>query len=208
MTKPIILTDVDGVALKWQSGLPYFLASNNMPTEVALECIVDEQFRPMTEIFGCNESVARMLMDEYNNSRYMRYLSAYNDALVHINQLKHRFDFVAVTALGTKPGASINRIANLNTLFPSAFKEIAVVNHGESKTELYKEISAKYGNRLVCFVDDLAINLEHCHDVMPDLKLFHMLRGPREEATCPATHVRGWGDIEGWLTLHYHGIKK
>ncbi|QDH49082.1 haloacid halogenase [Pantoea phage Phynn] len=206
--KPIILTDIDGVALKWQSGLPFFLASNNMPTDVALECLVDEQFRPATELFGCNESLAKMMIEEYNNSSYMRYLAPYTDALIVINRLKARFDFVAVTALGTKPGASLNRIANLNTLFPSAFKEIAVVNHGESKTVLYNELKAKYGDRIVCFVDDLAINLEHCHDVMPDLKLFHMLRGWREDAKCEATCVNDWSHIEGWLDLHKIGTKK
>lgn len=201
--KPVILTDIDGVAVKWQSGLPFFLAKHNMPTDVALACIVDEQFRSMKEIFGCNESLAKLMMEEYNNSSYIRYLSAYDDALIHINELKRDFDFVAITALGTEPGASLNRIANLNTLFPGAFTEVAVVNHGESKTDLFKEVKKQYGDRLVCFIDDLAVNLDHCHAVMPDLQLFHMKRGPREDSKCSSSTVREFGDIIGWLNLHW-----
>ena len=194
--KPVILTDIDGIAVKWQSGLPFFLSKHNMPTDIALDMVTDEKFRDMTEIFGCDHQLAKILMEEYNNSSFIRYLSAYDDALIVINRLKAKFDFVAVTALGTTPTASLNRIANLNTLFPSAFKEVCVVGHGETKTHRYLEAKAKYGDRLVCFIDDLAINLNECHNVMSQLPLFHMLRGERTEPNVPHTKVNNWHEIE------------
>ena len=194
--KPVILTDVDGVAIKWQSGLPFFLSKHNMPTDVTLNMVTDEKFRCMTDIFGCNEQLAQILMEEYNNSSFIRYLSAYDDALQVINRLKVTYDFVAVTALGTTPTASLNRIANLNTLFPSAFKEVMVVNHNESKTHRYLDAKAKYGDRLVCFIDDLATNLNDCHNVISQLPLFHMIRGERMSPVAPHHQVKTWFEIE------------
>lgn len=194
--RKVILTDVDGVTVNWSSGLPFFLSKNNMPTDAALEMISDESFRDMQEIFGCNEELAKILMNEYNNSSFIRYLAAYNDALVVINRLKAEYDFVAVTALGTTSTASLNRIANLNTLFPSAFKEVCVVGFGESKTSRYLEAKAKYGDRLVCFVDDLAMNINDCHNVISQLPQFHMIRGTREAATAPHSVVKDWYEIE------------
>jgi len=199
--KPVILADIDGVAVNWASGLPFYLSKNNMPTDVALQMVTDEKFRDMTEIFGCNEDLAKILMTEYNNSSFIRYLSAYNDALVVINRLKKDYDFVAVTALGTTTTASLNRIANLNTLFPSAFKEVMVVGLGESKTYRYLEAKAKYGERLTLFVDDLAPNLVDCHNVIGQLPLYHMIRGDRESPNVPHSQVSNWYEIEKSLLL-------
>lgn len=182
-------------------GIAVLLSKHNMPTDIALDMVTDEKFRDMTEIFGCDHQLAKILMEEYNNSSFIRYLSAYDDALIVINRLKAKYDFVAVTALGTTPTASLNRIANLNTLFPSAFKEVMVVGHGETKTHRYLEAKAKYGSRLVCFVDDLAVNLNECHNVISQLPLFHMLRGERESPFVPHNVVRTWFDVEAELEL-------
>lgn len=40
--KPVILTDIDGVCLSWQSGLPYFAQKYNLPLEHILKMIQDE----------------------------------------------------------------------------------------------------------------------------------------------------------------------
>lgn len=40
--KPTILTDIDGVCLSWQSGLPYFAQKYNLPLEHILKMIQDE----------------------------------------------------------------------------------------------------------------------------------------------------------------------
>lgn len=194
--KDVILTDIDGICVRWQSGLPFFLSKHNMPTDTALEMVTDEKFRCMSDIFGCNNELAQILMEEYNNSSFIRYLSAYDDALQVINRLKVKYDFVAVTALGTTPTASLNRIANLNTLFPSAFKEVMVVNHNESKTHRYLDAKAKYGERLVCFIDDLAVNLDDCHNVISQLPLYHMIRGERDKPNAPHHVVKTWFEIE------------
>lgn len=197
--RPVILTDVDGILVKWASGLPFFAADHNFSTEMMVQMIVDEKFRSMSEIFGCSEEFSMDLMTEYNNSRFIRYLAGYDDALSVVNELKKKYDFVAITALGNTSKAALNRMANLNILFPGAFKELMVVNYNESKTQRYLEAKRKYGDRIVCFIDDLANNLEDCHNVMSHVPLIHMVRGPRDEPKCEVMTVKDWNCVSDWL---------
>lgn len=197
--RPVILTDIDGILVKWQSGLPFFAAKHNMPTDIILEMIVDEKFRDMSEIFGCSDEFAMKLMTEYNNSSFIRFLAGYDDALVVVNELKKKYDFVGITALGNTPTAALNRIANLNILFPSAFKDLMVVDYNESKTQRYLEAKKKYGNRIVCFIDDLAHNLEDCHNVMSQTPLIHMIRGPRGKPSCSVRTMSNWYEVKEYL---------
>lgn len=195
----IILTDVDGIMVKWASSLPFFAARNNIPTDMMIQMIVDEKFRSMSEIFGCSDEFAEKLMMEYNNSKFIRFLQGYDDALVVVNRLKKKYTFVGITALGNTPTAALNRITNLNTLFPSAFKDIMMVDYNQSKTQRYLEAKKKYGDRIVCFIDDLAVNLEDAHNVMSTLPLIHMIRGPREPAKCDVIVMKDWYDVEKYL---------
>lgn len=197
--KPIIPIDIDGVAVQWQSNLPFFAAEHNIPTDRILEMVVDEKFRSMTEIFGCDQELADKLMRQYNSSKWIRGLKAYDDALVVINRLKHKFDFVAITAIGKSADSCLNRMANLNILFPSAFVDVMTVDIGESKVARYLEAKKKYGERMVCFVDDLAGNLEEFHDVMSTLPMIHMVRGPRDLPKCKHLKATSMYDVENLL---------
>lgn len=199
--KPVIPIDVDGVVVSWQSNLPFFAAEHNIPTDRILDMMVDEKFRTMSDIFGCDEELADKLMRQYNSSKWIRGLKPYDDALVVINRLKHKYDFVAITALGKSAECCLNRIANLNILFPSAFVEVMTVDVGESKVHRYLEAKKKYGDRMVCFVDDLASNLEEFHDVMSTLPMLHMIRGEseREKAKCKHKVVKSLYDVEAYL---------
>ncbi|QHJ78819.1 MAG: hypothetical protein [Caudoviricetes sp.] len=198
--KPVILTDIDGVAISWQSNLAFFAAEHNIPTDRILDMMADEKFRSMSDIFGCDNDLAMMLMKQYNQSKWIRGLKPYDDALTVINSLKHEYDFVAVTAIGATPECCLNRIANLNILFPSAFREVMTVDIHESKVIRYLEAKKKYGDRLVCFIDDLDKNLEDCHSVFTQLPLLHMIRGPRKTPECPHVKVDNWHDVKSWLT--------
>lgn len=198
--KEVVATDVDGILVRWQSGLPYFLAKYNIPTKAVLDLLVNDRFMDPEELFGCNEKLAKILMNKYNNSDFIRYLSGYTDAIKVVNELKERYDLVAITALGTTDEALMNRMFNLNALFPGAFKDVMCVNYGESKIPHYLSAKIKYGDRLVCFIDDLAHNLEDAHAVMSELPLIWM---PRNEynATpkCPHTRVEDWNDVNDLL---------
>jgi len=203
MCKKVILTDVDGILVQWASGLPYFAQKHGIDTANILRTLVDEKFRDGLEMFGFNERISNILMNEYNNSDFIKYLAGYKDAIQVVNRLKDEYDFIAITALGTTNEALMNRCCNLNTLFPGAFRDIMCVNYGESKLPHYVSVKKKYGDRLVCFVDDLASNLEDCHDVMSTLPLIHMVRGERNPATCATHTVQDWFDVERLIKSNF-----
>lgn len=200
MSKPVIVTDVDGIVLRWASGLPFFLAEYNRDTKAAIECNIDDNFRTASELFGYDEETSKKLLVQYNNSKFIKYLQPYTDALNVINELSKDFDFVAITALGTNDTAMLNRIFNLNAFFGGGtFKEVRCVDYNESKINEYLYVKKKYGNDAICFVDDLAKNLEDCHDVFQELPLLHMPRGERETPKCKHTHVKDWYEVKTWL---------
>ncbi|CCI88777.1 phage protein [Yersinia phage phiR1-RT] len=180
--KPIIVTDVDGILVKWQSGLPYFAQKYNLPIDAILDLIVSDKFKSPSEIFSCDEELANSLMEKYNTSDFIRYLAGYHDAIKYVNMLKDKFDFVAVTALSNNLDARLNRQFNLNALFPGAFKDIFLCSHGESKFNILNQVNNKYGERVVCFIDDMPSHINTSQQISwkSEIKHFWMPRGSHD----------------------------
>ncbi|BBC78266.1 hypothetical protein KNT65_gp227 [Escherichia phage EcS1] len=196
--RKVIATDVDGILVKWQSGLPYFAQKYQLPIEGILDFLVDDKFVPPGEIFGCDEEFAVKLLLKYNNSDFIRYLAPYDDAVKWVNELKKEYDFVAVTALGNSVDAHLNRQFNLNALFPGAFKDIMVCDFNESKDVLLEKVKEKYGDRVVCYVDDLGSHIESAVKVFEgtDVVSYHMPRGQRT-----APNLKSYDAVNDWEHL-------
>lgn len=204
--KPVIATDVDGILIKWQSGLPYFAQKYDLPLDEILKTIANDSFVSPAKLFNCSEEFASKLLLKYNNSDFIRYLSAYDDALKVINELKKHYDFVAVTALGNSVDAHLNRQFNLSALFPGAFKDIYVCDYNESKDHLLTRVLEKYGDRVVCYVDDLGKHIDSAIEVMCHLKNFKTFYLPRGERDHLPSHsgtahhtVKNWYEIKDIL---------
>lgn len=159
MSKKVILTDIDGVVLQWQSNLVFFAAEFNLPTDEIIKMIIDEKYRDMSDLFNCSPEFGEQLLRKYNESKWIRGLKGYDDALIVINDMKDEYDFVGITALGKKFEVAANRISNLNVLFPNAFREVLICDHNESKDSLFDEAVSHYGDRIVCYIDDLEKHL-------------------------------------------------
>ena len=204
--KKIIVTDVDGELLSWASNLPFFCAEYNIPTDVVIDLIIDERFRKAGEIFQCNQEHGENLIRMYNNSKWFRGLKAYDDALLWINRLKKDYDFVATTAIGADFQVSVNRMSNLNVLFPNAFKEILTCDHHESKSKMFRHVKEKYGEEnVVGYVDDLHHHLESFHRVFHSDKLkFHILRGSNKKLDAPMRNKHNVGSWEQIVNAIYN----
>lgn len=176
--RPVVLTDIDGCCVKWQSGLPYYMGKHNIPTTAALDSLLHERFLSAEELFGMSEDVAFTFLKDYNRSKFIKYLSPYDDALKMINEMKEHWDFVAVTALGTEKETVMNRVFNLNTLFPGAFKDILVCGANESKDDILQKAKNKHDN-IIMFIDDLDKNIDSAFRVMPNVPRYHLKRGFR-----------------------------
>lgn len=194
--RPVAVLDVDGVCVQWQSGLPYYMAKHAIPTDKALECILTEEFMSPTQLFQVDAEIAKVFVEDYNKSNFIKYLSGYKDAVEMINMMKEHWDFVAATALGTDKQTVMNRMFNLNALFPGAFKDIFVCEFGESKDKMLERIYNKHDN-IIMFVDDLGSNIESAARVMPNVPRYHILRGPapREDADCETFRAKNLLDV-------------
>ena len=204
--KPIILTDIDGVVLNWQSNLPYFCGDLNINRDIAIAMIHDETYREASEMFNTSHSIAESLILDYNESDYMKTLSAYTDALCVINQLKSKYDFVAVTAIGKNTLTIKNRLSNLNALFPDAFTDIHTVDYNQSKYVKLRHLESVYGDRIACYVDDLKKHLVSFNNAT-DKKYtsFLMQRGLNDaEDHEGAIKCYSWYDIKN----HLEGIEE
>ncbi len=146
--KPTVLLDVDGVLLDWFSRFPYFLKEKGLDTEHAIRMFANNQFSSLEELTGLSTEHATELSIEYQQSKYMKYLSPYKDALQAVNLLKHKYNFVAVTAVLDDPLTHQYRTENLDFWYPGAFSKVHCVGINQSKFE----ILSKYDRTV--FVDD------------------------------------------------------
>ncbi|QLA10684.1 hypothetical protein TH2_118 [Shewanella phage Thanatos-2] len=194
--KPLILTDIDGVIIQWQSALSYFALKHNLPTDRIIQVLTSEEFVSPSDLFGCSEEEGKKLIELYNSSDFIRYLAAYRDALIVINRMKQTYDFIGVTALGTSIQTKLNRRFNLNALFPSAFIDIKLCEYNDSKSELLKVTREEYSDRnIVAYIDDLPNHVDSAAEVL-DCKIFFMVRGPRNRPKNRHFVVESWFDIE------------
>lgn len=192
--RKVIATDVDGVLLSWQSGLPYFAQKYNLPLEHILDMIQDDKFVEPGKLFGCDDSLGKQLIEKYNCSDFIRYLAPYIDALRQVNKLKKTHDFVAVTALGNSIDARLNRQFNLNALFPGAFQDVYMCGHDESKEIILTKVRLKYGSRVKFYVDDLAHHCDSASDIL-NCPVYWMPRGERDVVSVKGTKVKDWDHI-------------
>lgn len=210
MSKPIILIDVDGVLVQWQAHLPFFNAQHNLPLQRAIDCTQSEDYVEPSELFGVNAELASKFVDLYNRSEFIRHLPAHADAIRFINRYKREYDFIAVTALADCDKAIMNRVFNLNSLFPGAFVDVLSVNFGEPKHRLFLNAFKAHGHRVEAFIDDLAHNLDDCRDSLNhwnntlefdekplNIKLVHLKRSNRKNTDCCAFVVKSLDDLDG-----------
>ena len=169
--KKVIITDVDGVILKWQSMLPFFAQEKGIDLSEILKCQYTEEFIHTKDLFKCTPERARKLKREYHNSNWIRHLTAYNDALDVLNSLnKDEYKVIAVTALDNTETALENRSYNLNVLFPGVFSEIHLTDN--DKTGAFTEIivnQSRKGNEIVAYVDDLPDHILTFRETYRDL---------------------------------------
>lgn len=148
MSKPVILCDIDGVVLDWMSRFPYFMEKKGYATEQAIRMYASGEYRSFEELFGVDTETALALATEYQESSFMGYLSPYKDALLAVNSLKHKYNFIGVTAVLDSPITKKLRMKNLEFWYPGAFTDLHCVGLGASKFEILSKFDP------TIFIDD------------------------------------------------------
>lgn len=172
LTKPVLILDVDGVLLSWMANLPLFCRSVGLSTKVALQAYSSPVHYDARDLFGTSDlSQAIRLIEQYNTSRYGRYLPAYADAVPVIPRLAEKYTIVCLSAFGSSTEAWLNRRGNLEAFFPECISDLVLVGPGESKKAKLAELLRVYEQAgVVAFVDDQDNYIEQAKDVVAGMK--------------------------------------
>lgn len=161
MLNKLIFVDVDGVLLDWTGQLPFFLHDKGLSTDHVLQFFESEPCSPFPPngLFPDSENPLELLY-EFIDSKYMRYLSPYPDAVEVVNRLsKQGFKFIAITAMSDNETTIKNRKFNLDAVFPNVFNHIEHVGIGESKETAFKRLATEYGTPVI-YVDDFSKHID------------------------------------------------
>lgn len=184
--KPTILVDVDGVLVDWSSQFPHFLEQKGLPHEKAIMGYAHSEWQTVEDLVWLPLDEATSLVEEYTCSEFMKRLTPYKDALLAVNQLKHIYDFVAVTAISNDPQAHQNRTENLEFWFPGAFSKVHCVGMGGNKLE----ILSKYDSTV--WIDDSPGHIRE--GLMAGHKCIRLVRDSRMNQV-PSFTASNWAEL-------------
>ncbi len=132
LTEKRILTDCDGVLLKWENGFDAFVKSKG---HVRIPHTETEYSMALRYNITVTQSLA--YIKEYNESDAMASLSPFADSVEYVAKLANLgFRFTAVTSMSDHPSAKIYRTQNLKNLFGDVFDEVVCLEMGASKANV------------------------------------------------------------------------
>jgi FMN phosphatase YigB (HAD superfamily) len=127
-----ILTDCDGVLLKWEDGFDAFMLSKGFVRRAGTEADYSMALR-----YGVTTRQTQEFIKEYNESDAMATLKPFADSIEYVAKLADMgFRFTAVTSMSDHPDAKTYRTQNLKTLFGDVFDEVVCLEMGASKANV------------------------------------------------------------------------
>lgn len=130
--KKIILTDCDGVLLKWEEAFDAFITSKGFPRIPNTEAEYS-----MAARYGITMKQALEYIKEYNESSAIANIEPFADSVEYVTKLANDgFRFIAVTSLSDHPDAKKYRTQNLKNLFGDIFDDVVCLEMGASKSHV------------------------------------------------------------------------
>ena len=127
-----ILTDCDGVLLKWEDGFDAFMTSKGLIRRAGTEADYSMALR-----YGISTKQTQAFIKEYNESEAMCSLAPFADSVEYVAKLANDgFRFTAVTSMSDHPDAKTYRTQNLKDLFGDVFDEVVCLEMGASKANV------------------------------------------------------------------------
>ena len=112
----IILTDIDGVVLDWQTHFNDYL-DKYYPNE--------ELFDPT--VFAQGERTGKIIK-EFNNTAWIGFLEPWKDSVEVLTELKNMgWKIYGCTSMGTDQYANALRKKNIETLMPDVFTQLDII---------------------------------------------------------------------------------
>jgi FMN phosphatase YigB (HAD superfamily) len=137
MNDKIILTDIDGVVLNWESHFHTWMANRGYNLSKSGTYHINETY-------NISYQKSRELIYDFNTSAYMIDIPPFRDAISGIAKLKENgYKFIAITSVGDDYNTKRLRSINLSDYFGrNTFIEITCIGEGKSKQpylEKYKD---------------------------------------------------------------------
>lgn len=169
MNKPILVTDIDGVVLKWNSMIIPFLMSQNYPiTSEMRDWVVNDKFFDLTEL---DKHFNGDFLETYHSSIYgAELLPVSKEIVIILQELSKKYKIISLTAFSKNKNTHKNRISNLEKYFPKVFSEHYIIDPKDSKEDSLREINSKY--EITLFVDDREKHIKEALQVLPINKVF------------------------------------
>lgn len=151
-----ILTDIDGVVLdwsasffKWMGQKGHLMASEDYGSDYGLH-----------NLFRMTEDKILGLIDEFNRSAHIGFLSPMPNAVYYIRLLRERgYKFVGITSLGGDCYSQRLRTINLVQEFPNCFEDMIYLPLRGNKTEALAAKKEEFGpNVHTIWIDDHITN--------------------------------------------------
>lgn len=157
MNNKIILTDVDGVLLDWNTSFDNYMSIYH------LSPLDDQRNRySLNKRYGSSRNFMDQMVKEFNTSEHNERLSPLADSVEYVTKLANDgYRFVAITNVGNDPMCKIRRTKNLKDVFGDVFKEIICLKVGDSK---YTTLS-RWENSNLFWIEDKFSNALDGHSL-------------------------------------------
>jgi len=130
MRDKVILVDCDGVLLDWEYHFYKWVKAEKSLTRKF------DHYR-VSEAIGISTKAGHKLVQEFNSSGDMKYLSPLRDAIKYVRKLheEHGYIFHVITSQTHNQMARNWRMQNLHNVFGDVFDGITILGTGEDKDE-------------------------------------------------------------------------
>jgi len=132
----VILTDCDGVLLNWEASFTTWMAQKGYNK-------VDADEYDVAKSYGLSKAESKLLVRQFNESAWMRYLPALRDARSGVAKLiEAGYEFVCITSLSLDENAKKARVRNLQAIFGEdvfTMENVVCLDTGADKDEALAE---------------------------------------------------------------------
>lgn len=206
--KPLLLTDCDGVLLRWSANIPAFLTSLGICIKHLDGYLHGNQMIPFDILFPAESKEDSMaLMMQYNESEFIARLPIMEPNSDHnLRRLQQHFDIVVITNISEQPNAATLRKENLIAVHGDIFEDIICLNPHSDKTEAIRKFVET--REVVLWVDD---NMDHVKEGqrvgVSSVQFTYDMQCGRNTGEAP--ELNSWSHIESYLMhSHFPKVKK
>jgi hypothetical protein len=145
----IILTDVDGVLLDWETAFYEWMKNKGYDAK-------NEGVYNMEAVFEMRQDKTKALIKEFNNSAWMGYLQPLRDARSGVAKLVEAgYTFYAITSISLDPNTKKLRQRNLDNVFgKDVFTKLVCLDTGADKDDALEE----YKDSGLFWIEDKTMN--------------------------------------------------